>query len=86
MKRVLFLLLQLQLNLCQDCQSEAPSLPAQCPDDASPHNFPDLSECSRYWLCVGGCALNFQVNSIYSTPKDKRLIKLSNSLQNQSDL
>ena len=63
--RVIFIFLLLHLQLSQECQSEAPSLPGPCPEDPSPRYFPDLSECSRYWLCVGGCATNFQVKQIH---------------------
>ena len=59
---VLLLEVSLEVSLGQDCQSEVPGQ-GRCPEDPRPRTFSDLADCSSYWLCVGGCAVNMQVKS-----------------------
>ena len=42
------------------CPTEVPDA-GTCPP-GPPVYYPDPDECSNYWLCVGGCASNGEVN------------------------
>ena len=45
--------------LSQNCESEIP-LVGTCASDSIPTNYPDQTECAKYWLCVSGCALQME--------------------------
>ena len=55
----LTLLLIKSYVLSQNCESEIPQI-GTCESDSIPSNYPDQTECSKYWLCVSGCALQME--------------------------